>query len=108
MASLEDFQKLDIRVGKIMDAEPVEGAKKLYKLVVRVGAEECTLVAGIAEHYALDELLGKKILVITNLEPKMIKGIESKGMLLAAVSEDQKKIVLCTVDEDVEDGTKVM
>jgi len=108
MASFEDFQKLDIRVAKIMDAEPMEGAKKLYRLKIRIGTEERALVAGIAENYAPDELLGKKILVVTNLEPKTIKGIESKGMLLAAVSDDQKKIVLCTVDEDVADGTRVM
>ncbi|MCX6767340.1 MAG: methionine--tRNA ligase subunit beta [Candidatus Micrarchaeota archaeon] len=108
MASFEDFEKLDIRVAKVLDAEPVEGAKKLYRLKVRVGAEERTLVAEIAEQYAPDEILGKKILVIANLEPKKIKGIESNGMLLAAVSDDQKKIVLCTVDEDVADGTKIM
>jgi len=107
MASFEDFEKLDIRVAKVLEAEPVEGANKLYKLKIRMGAEERTLVAGIAEQYALDEVLGKKILVITNLDPRSIKGIESQGMLLAAVSEDGKNIALCTVDGEIEDGAKI-
>jgi len=107
MVSFEDFEKLDIRVAKVLEAEPVEGAEKLYKLKIRMGAEERTLVAGIAEQYALDEVLGKKILVIANLDPRSIKGIESQGMLLAAVGDGGKKVVLCTVDGDIEDGAKI-
>lgn len=107
MASYEDFEKLDIRVAKVLEAEPVEGAKKLYKLKIRMGVEERTLVAGIAEQYSPDEVLGKKILVIANLDPRTIRGIESQGMLLAAVSEGGKQVVLCTVDGDIEDGAKI-
>ncbi len=100
--SYDDFAKLDLRVAKILDAEPVEGSDRLLKLKIRVGSEERQLVAGIAQHYAPDELLGKKIIVIANLEPRKIRGVESQGMLLAASEEKDGKLVklcLATVDD---------
>ena len=106
-AKFSDFEKLDFRVGKIIETDPVEGSDKLIKLTVRIGTEQRTLVAGIAKYYAPDELLGKKIIVFTNLEPRTLKGIESQGMLLAAVKEDESAIALLTVDQDMEDGTKI-
>ena len=100
MASFEDFSKIELRVGKVMECEPVEGSEKLYKLTVRLGEETRTIASGIAQHYAPDELLGKKIILVTNLEPKTIKGIVSHGMLLAA--EDGKgKLCLATVDDEI-------
>jgi methionyl-tRNA synthetase len=105
--SFAEWQKLDLRVGKIIEAEPVEGADKLLKLTVRIGTEQKILVAGIAEHYAPDEVLGKKIVVLTNLEPKAVRGVQSEGMLLAAVTEGEETVSLVTVDEDVPEGTKV-
>jgi methionyl-tRNA synthetase len=98
----DDFAKLDLRVAKILDAEPVEGSDKLLKLRIRVGTEERTLVAGIAQNYAPDEILGKKIIIVANLEPRKIRGIESQGMLLAAAKEKDGKLVgpcLATVDD---------
>ena len=99
--SYDDFAKLDLRVAKILDAEKVEGSDKLLKLKIRVGNEERQLVAGIAQHYAPDELLGKKIIIIANLEPRKIRGVESNGMLLAAAEEKDGKLLrlcLATVD----------
>lgn len=104
--SFEEFQKLELRVGKILEAERVEGSSKLYKLQVRLGAEVRTLVAGIAEHYAEDELLGKQIIIVANLEPRTLKGIESQGMLLAAENESGA-LALVTTDNDIPDGSEV-
>ncbi|MFH1258149.1 MAG: methionine--tRNA ligase subunit beta [Candidatus Micrarchaeota archaeon] len=104
--SFEDFQKLDLRVAKIMEVEKVEGSSKLYKLTIRIGEETRTLVAGIAEKYAEDELMGKKIIVIANLEPKELRGIESQGMLLAAESEDGQ-LGLLSVENDIPDGSGI-
>jgi len=98
----DDFAKLDLRVAKILDAEAVEGSDKLLKLKIRVGTEERQLVAGIAKHYAPDEVLGKKIIIIANLEPRKIRGVESNGMLLAAAKEEDGKLTglcLATVDD---------
>ena len=98
----DDFAKLDLRVAKILDAEPVAGSDKLLKLKIRVGTEERQLVAGIAQHYAPDAIIGKKIIIIANLEPRKIRGFESNGMLLAAAKEEDGKLVglcLATVDD---------
>lgn len=92
IVSFDDFAKLDLRVGKIVDVQPVEGATKLYKLTVKIGEEERMLAAGVAEFYAPDELMGKKIVVVANLEPKKVRGVESQGMLLAAVEEQDGKV----------------
>ena len=84
MITLEDFSKLDLRVAQILEAEKVEGADKLLKLQIDLGEEKRQIVAGIAERFSPTELIGKKIVVIVNLKPAKIRGIESNGMLLAA------------------------
>ncbi|MFH1106523.1 MAG: methionine--tRNA ligase [Candidatus Micrarchaeota archaeon] len=104
--SFAEFSKLELRVGKIMEVGRVEGSNKLYKLQVRVGGEERTLVAGLAQAYAEDELLGKLIVVVCNLERKTLKGIESQGMLLAAETADGE-ITLLAPDRPVADGSAV-
>ncbi len=104
--SFDEFQKLKIQVAKVIEAERVEGSDKLIKLQIRIGEENRTLVAGIAEQYAEDELLGKKIIVIVNLEPRAFRGVESQGMLLAAESPDGE-LSLLSLDRDVPDGTEV-
>ncbi len=104
MVSFEEFAKLDMRVARIDAAERVEGSDKLLKLVVEIGNEQRTLVAGIGKAYSPDELVEKRIVVLTNLEPRTIKGIESQGMLLAAGGRD---VVLLTTDREVEPGAKV-
>jgi methionine--tRNA ligase beta chain len=102
-----DFAKLDLRVAKILAAEKVEGADKLLKLTISLGNEERTLAAGIAQHYTPEELVGKKIAVVVNLQPRRLRGIESQGMLLAACTPNDEKVVLLILDKDVPEGSKI-
>ena len=106
MISYEDFAKIELRVAEVLSAEKVDGADKLLKLRVRLGEEERTIVAGIALSYQCEELVGKKIIVLTNLEARKLKGIESQGMLLAA-GESADKISVLTLDKEIEVGTRV-
>ncbi|WP_457641635.1 methionine--tRNA ligase [Persephonella sp.] len=103
--SIEDFAKLKFRVGKVLEAEKVPKADKLLKLLVDLGDEKRTVVSGIAQYYKPEELIGKKIIVFTNLKPRKIFGIESKGMVLAA--KDENSLRLLTVDEDISVGAYV-
>jgi len=103
--SIEDFEKLDLRIGEILRAEGIPGSKKLLKLQVDLGGETRTLVAGIARDYPPAELIGKRVVVVANLEPAKIMGVESRGMVLAA--DDGKKISLLVPDKPVESGSKV-
>ncbi len=103
--SYDDFTKLEMRVAKIESAEKVAGSDKLLKLVVDTGADRRQLVAGIADRYAPESLTGKNIIVLTNLKPRMIRGVESKGMLLAA--EVEGKAVLLTTDGEAPVGALV-
>ncbi|MBI2633767.1 MAG: methionine--tRNA ligase subunit beta [Parcubacteria group bacterium] len=105
MISFEDFQKLDLRVGKIINAERIEGSDKLLRLEVDLGEEWRQIVAGIGGVYKPEDLKGKEIIVVVNLEPKTIKGVESQGMLLAASCEGEP--VLLVPEKEVEPGTKV-
>jgi methionyl-tRNA synthetase len=103
--SFEEFQKLDLRVGRIVTAEPVPKADKLLKLTVDIGQEQRTVVAGIAESYRPEALVGKSIVLVANLAPRTLRGIESQGMVLAAESDGQ--IVLVSFDAAVNPGAKV-
>jgi len=105
MVSYDYFQKLDIRVALVEDVEKVPKADKLYKLIISLGDEKRTLVAGLAEHYKPEELKGKKITFLANLEPRKLKGILSEGMLLAAVEGDTVSIL--TPDKDIPPGAKI-
>jgi methionyl-tRNA synthetase len=102
-----EFQKRDIRVGEIKIVDEIPGADRLYKLIVDIGGEERILVAGIKQHYKHEELPGKKVLVLTNLEPKVIRGIESYGMVLCAHSSDRSELVCTTVEKEIITGAKV-
>jgi methionyl-tRNA synthetase len=102
-----DFEKLDLKVAEIQNAEDIEGADKLYKLTISLGDEIRTICAGIKQFYSKDELKGKKIIVVANLKPRMLKGIESKGMLLAAGSKEKNVCVLIVPDKDIEVGARV-
>ncbi len=102
--SIDDFKEMDLKVGVIKEVDEVPGADKLYKLTVDTG-ESRTLVAGIKECYTPDELKGKRIVVITNLEPATIMGIRSEGMLLAAIDGDTISII--SPDKDVSPGADV-
>jgi len=107
--SFQDWQKIDLRVGKILEVEDVEGADKLYKLTVDVGNEigKRIICAGIKQHYSKKELKGKKIIFFVNLEPRKMRGIESQGMLLACVTDDESSVVLISPEKDIEIGSRV-
>lgn len=106
LIDIEDFLKLDLRIAEILSAERVEGTDKLVKLSIKIGDEERVLLAGIAQFYSEDELKGKKVVVIKNLKPRKMRGIESQGMLLAA-SNDNGDLTVLTVDKEIESGAKV-
>jgi methionine--tRNA ligase beta chain len=105
MITFEDFKKLEIKIGRILSAKRVEGTDKLMELLVDIGTEERTLAAGIAQSYSSDELTGKLIAVLVNLEPKKMRGITSHGMILAADMEGRP--VLLHPDRDVLPGSEV-
>jgi len=105
MISFEDFQKIDLRVAKIIKAENVEGSEKLLKLKIDLGSEIRQIVAGIAKFYKPEDLIGKEIIVVANLEPKVLRGLESQGMLLAA--ETEGTISLLIPDQEVLPGAKI-
>ena len=88
MIPYADFAKLDVRVAEIKKAERVEGSEKLVRLEISLGDETHQIVAGIAKEYPPDTLIGRQIIVLANLEPKQLMGLESNGMLLAADSPD--------------------
>ncbi|MEK6833291.1 MAG: tRNA-binding protein [Nanoarchaeota archaeon] len=119
-----EWQKIELRVAEIKKIEDIEGADKLYKLTLDVGKEigkskseistgspnksnQRIICAGIKEYYSKEELKGKKIVVFINLKPRLMKGIESQGMLLAAVSEDHSKIILISPEKDIENGCRI-
>ena len=104
LVSLEDFQKLDIRVGTIKKAETIPESKKLLKLVVDIG-EERTIVAGMAAYYQTNELINKQVIVIANLMPVTLMGVESRGMILAV--EDEKGVYLLIPDKKSKPGSKI-
>jgi len=105
MINFDDFLKMDIRIGKVLNVEEHPNADKLYVLRVDIGEKEIQLVAGIKNYYAADELIGRNIVVLTNLEPRTLRGIESQGMLLAAQSEET--ISVLSPDKEVPAGSKV-
>lgn len=104
LIGIEDFLKLDIRLAKILSAEKVEGSEKLLKLKVSLGEEERTLMAGIAKFYNPEDLVGKKVLILANLKPRKIFGVESQGMVLAL--SDGENLSLIIPDRDVKEGAK--
>ena len=105
LVSYEDFKKLDIRIAVIDKVEKVPKADKLYKLSISLGEEKRILVAGLAEQYKIEELEGKSIAILANLEPRKLRGILSEGMLLAAV--DGKNVSILTPDRDIPAGAKI-
>ena len=104
----EDWKKLDLRVAEILEVEDIEGADNLYKLEVDVGElGKRVICAGIKKFYKKEELKGKKIILFANLEPRVIRSVESKGMLLAAGSDEENICVLISPEKDVPNGMKI-
>ncbi len=106
MINIEEFARIDLRVAEVISAQPVEGARRLLLLEVDLGEEKRTLVAGIAEYRKPEDIVGKKIIIVANLEPATIRGIASQGMILAAQSPDGA-LGLLTVDQPLANGSKV-
>lgn len=104
--ALEDFKKLEIRIGKILTAEKIEKADRLLKLDVDFGECKRQIVSGIAEFYKPEDLIGKECPFIVNLEPRKFKGVESQGMILAAKVDD--KAVLLHPDQEIPEGSIVV
>lgn len=105
LIGIEDFMKIKLKVGKVLQAEKLKGSKKLIKLIVDIG-ENRQIVAGIGEQYTPEELIGKNIIVVSNLKPAKLMGIESQGMLLAATGSDGS-ISILTVEREVNPGAPI-
>lgn len=105
--SFDDFLKVKLRVGRVIEACDHPNADKLILLQVDLGDEKRQLCAGLKGHYTPEELVGKSIIVVANLAPRMMRGKESQGMLLAASSADHSKVILLTPDSDIEPGSVV-
>jgi methionyl-tRNA synthetase len=93
MITYDEFSKIDLRIGKVLEVVDHPNADKLYVLKVDIGEKEIQLVAGLRQHCSIEDLQGKKIVVLTNLEPRAVRGVESQGMLLAAQSDDLVTII---------------
>jgi methionine--tRNA ligase beta chain len=104
-ATFEDFEKVQIRIGLIVEAERVEGTDKLLKLQVDFGDEKRQIVSGIAQFYLPEKLVGKEFPFVVNLEPRVIRGVESQGMILAISAKD--KVVLLKPLKKVPPGSRV-
>lgn len=111
MINFQDFKKIDLRVAEVLQAERVEGSDKLLKLQINLGTEaereKRQIIAGIGKIYQPEDLMGKEIIVIANLEPKIIFGLESQGMLLAAEDEELRQPILLVPDRPVSPGSKI-
>ncbi|MDD5504546.1 MAG: methionine--tRNA ligase subunit beta [Candidatus Omnitrophica bacterium] len=105
MITYEDFSKIELKIAKIIDAREHPSADRLYILDIDLGGEKRQIVAGIRNHYAIQELIGKNIAVVCNLQPALIRGIESNGMLLAASSGNELSIL--TIEKDLPAGAMI-
>ena len=103
--TIEDFLKVDLRVGKIIEAEEVEDSRKMLKLIVDVGEEKRTIYAGVKKSYSPEDLLNKLVIVIINLKPREMKFGTSDGMMIATQNNDE--IIILQPEKDVMPGSKV-
>lgn len=106
LISIDDFRKIDLRVAKVVVAERIDGADRILRLEVEIGSEKRQIIAGIAKHVSPDDLIGKSIAVVANLQPAKIRGLESQGMLLAAEDADGN-LSLMTPEKEISSGTKI-
>lgn len=105
MITIEDFAKLDLRVAKVLEAEKIEGSDKLLKLRLEVGSETRQVVSGIAKYYSPESLIGKSVILVANLKPAKLRGVESQGMILAASNDTG--LVIATLDGEISSGSRV-
>lgn len=107
LIQFEDFEKIQLVVAKVLKCEKVPKADKLLMSTLKVGDTERVVVSGIAKFYTPEEMVGKKVVLLANLAPRKIRGVESHGMLLCAANADDSKLSLLTVDSDMEDGCEI-
>jgi len=105
MISIDDFKKVELKVAKVLSAEPIEGSDKLLKLQIDLGSEQRQILSGIAKFYKPEELVGRQIVIVANLEPRQMMGLESNGMILAA--GDGELISLLAPDKELPPGTSI-
>lgn len=103
--NFEEFKKVELRAAKIISAERVDGSEKLLKLKVELGSEERQIIAGIGKSYEPENLIGKEIAIVANLEPRILMGLESQGMILCASGENGP-ILMCP-EKEVPSGTEI-
>ncbi|MBK9120939.1 MAG: methionine--tRNA ligase subunit beta [Phycisphaerales bacterium] len=103
----DDFAKLDLRIATIEQAEPHPAADKLLVLQVNLGSEKRQILAGIRAHYPPEQLVGRQIVVVANLAPRTMRGLESQGMLLAASGPDHREVILLAPERPIAPGAKV-
>ena len=107
LCQFDDFEKIQLVVAKVLKCEKVPKADKLLMSTLKVGDTERIVVSGIAKFYTPEEMVGKKVVLLANLAPRKIRGVESHGMLLCAANADDSKLSLLTVDSDMEDGCEI-
>jgi methionyl-tRNA synthetase len=105
--TIEDFEKIDLRVVKVLECEAIKGAKKLLKLKVDLGGETRQIVSGISQYYKPEDLIGKNIVIVANLKPVKLRGELSQGMIIAAANEDESKLFAITIPEGLTSGSIV-
>jgi len=105
--TFDDFAKLDLRVGRVIEAKEHPNADKLLVLKVDLGREQRQIVAGIRGHYQAADLVGRQIVVVANLAPRKMRGEESQGMLLAASNDDKAKVIVISPSAEIECGARV-
>ena len=107
IATFEDFTKMDLRVGTIIEAEKMPKTKKLMVLKVDTGIDQRTVVSGIAEHFKAEDIIGKKVTVLVNLAPRKLRGVESEGMILMTENAEGKLVFVNPDEEGVTSGTTI-
>ena len=107
MISFDDFLQMDLKTGTILEAEKMAKTKKLLVLKIDLGKEQRTIVSGIAESYHPEDVVGKKVTVLTNLKPRTIRGVESQGMLLMAEDQEGRLIFISPEDDNTPSGLTI-
>jgi tRNA-binding protein len=105
MINFEDFEKVDLRIVKIISVSRIEDSEKLLKIEVEINEEKRIILAGIAKFYSPDELVNKNVVIVANLEPKTMFGVESQGMILAVKDKDNLSVLV--PDREVKNGLKI-
>ena len=105
MISFEEFQNIDLRIAKVISASKIEESEKLLKVELELGEEKRIIVAGIAKYYSPEELINKNVVIVANLEPRIMLGTESQGMILAVKDEDKLSVLI--PDKEVKNGLKI-